>query len=163
MPEDRKKALVALLAKHAIPLIEDDAYAELFFGAKRPLPAKAFDNEGLVMNCGSFSRCLAPGYRVGWVAGGRFSAKIEQMLLMYTLSPAIPAEAAIAAYLDQGGYDRHLRRMRKALAGYLAGAVETVEMHDTVRGESSRARHRTAMKQKLSSPPAPSQTTLMRT
>ncbi|VTU29471.1 putative HTH-type transcriptional regulator YdcR [Variovorax sp. RA8] len=129
MPEDRKKALVALLAKHAIPLIEDDAYAELFFGAKRPLPAKAFDTEGLVMNCGSFSKCLAPGYRVGWVAGGRFAAKIEQMRLMYTLSPAIPAQAAIAAYLDQGGYDRHLRRMRKALAGYLAVAVETVEMY----------------------------------
>jgi DNA-binding transcriptional MocR family regulator len=129
MPEDRKKALVALLAKHAIPLIEDDVYAELYFGAKKPLPAKAFDTEGLVMHCGSFSKCLAPGYRVGWVAGGRFAAKIEQMRLMYTLSPAIPSEAAIAAYLDQGGYDRHLRRMRTALAGYLAVAVEAVQTH----------------------------------
>ncbi|VTU16445.1 aminotransferase-like domain-containing protein [Variovorax sp. RA8] len=129
MPEDRKKALVALLAKHAVPLIEDDVYAELYFGAKKPLPAKAFDAQGLVMNCGSFSKCLAPGYRVGWVAGGRFAAKIEQMRLMYTLSPAIPSEAAIAAYLDQGGYDRHLRRMRKALAGYLAVAIEAVQTH----------------------------------
>jgi DNA-binding transcriptional MocR family regulator len=129
MPDDRKKALVALLAEHEIPLIEDDVYAELYFGTKKPLPAKALDGKGLVIHCGSFSKCLAPGYRVGWVAGGRFAAKIEQMRLMYTLSPAIPSEAAIAAYLDRGGYDRHLRRMRAALIGYLAIAMEAVQAH----------------------------------
>lgn len=129
MPDDRKKALVALLAEHEIPLIEDDVYAELYFGAKKPLPAKALDAKGLVIHCGSFSKCLAPGYRVGWVAGGRFAAKIEQMRLMYTLSPAIPSEAAIAAYLDGGGYDRHLRRMRAALVRYSAIAMEAVHTH----------------------------------
>jgi len=126
MPDDSKRALVALLAEHDVPLIEDDVYAELYFGAKKPLPAKAWDAKGLVIHCGSFSKCLAPGYRVGWVAGGRFAAKIEQMRLMYTLSPAIPSEAAIAAYLDRGGYDRHLRRMRAALASYLTIALEAV-------------------------------------
>ena len=129
MPLDRKKALVQLLVEHEIPLIEDDVYAELYFGKKKPLPAKAFDVEGMVMHCGSFSKCLAPGYRVGWVAGGRFAAKIEQMRLMHTLSPAIPSEAAIAAYLDRGGYDRHLRRMRAALARYLAVAIEAVQRY----------------------------------
>ena len=109
-----------MLAEREIALIEDDAYGELYFGAKKPLPAKAFDTQGLVMHCGSFSKCLAPGYRVGWVAGGRFARKIEQLRLMYTLSPAIPSEAAIAAYLNQGGFDRHLRRMRSALIGYQA-------------------------------------------
>lgn len=129
MPEDSKKALVALLAEREIALIEDDAYGELYFGAKKPLPAKAFDTQGLVMHCGSFSKCLAPGYRVGWVAGGRFARKIEQLRLMYTLSPAIPSEAAIAAYLNQGGFDRHLRRMRSALIGYQAIAVKAVQDH----------------------------------
>ena len=81
------------------------------------------------VHCGSFSKCLAPGYRVGWVAGGRFAAKIEQMRLMYTLSPAIPSEAAIAAYLDGGGYDRHLRRMRAALAHYSVIAIKAVQTY----------------------------------
>jgi DNA-binding transcriptional MocR family regulator len=129
MPEDSKKALVALLAEQEIALVEDDAYGELYFGATKPLPAKAFDTHGLVMHCGSFSKCLAPGYRVGWVAGGRFARKIEQLRLMYTLSPAIPSEAAIAAYLDQGGFDRHLRRMRSALISYQAIAVKAVQDH----------------------------------
>ncbi|MBU2288850.1 MAG: aminotransferase class I/II-fold pyridoxal phosphate-dependent enzyme, partial [Gammaproteobacteria bacterium] len=69
MPQENKEALVAMLAEREIALIEDDAYAELYFGARKPLPAKAFDTNGLVMHCGSFSKCLAPGYRVGWVAG----------------------------------------------------------------------------------------------
>lgn len=129
MPEERKKALVALLAEQDIPLIEDDVYAELYFGARKPLPAKAWDTRGLVLHCGSFSKCLAPGYRVGWVAGGRFAARIEQMRLMYTLSPSIPSEAAIAAYLDRGGYDRHLRRMRAELLRYRAIAMEAVRLH----------------------------------
>lgn len=129
MPEDSKKALVELLARKEIPLIEDDVYGELYFTEKKPPPAKAFDRQGLVMHCGSFSKSLAPGYRVGWVAGGRFAKKIEQLRLMYTLSPAIPSEAAIAAYLDQGGYDRHLRRMRQALASHQAIAVDAVQEH----------------------------------
>ncbi|MBU1358863.1 MAG: PLP-dependent aminotransferase family protein [Gammaproteobacteria bacterium] len=129
MPQENKEALVAMLAEREIALIEDDAYAELYFGARKPLPAKAFDTNGLVMHCGSFSKCLAPGYRVGWVAGGRFAKRIEELRLMHTLSPAIPSEAAIAAYLNHGGFDRHLRRMRSALIGYQATAVQAVQDH----------------------------------
>lgn len=115
MSEDKKRALVALLAKHEVPLIEDDVYAELYFTAKRPLPAKAFDRRGLVMHCSSFSKCLAPGYRVGWVAAGRFAQQVERMKLMTTLSAAIPSQQALSGYLDHGGYDRHLRKLRQAL------------------------------------------------
>ncbi len=61
-----------------MPLIEDDVYGELYFGGKRPLPAKAFDTEGLVMHCSSFSKCLAPGYRIGWAAPGRFARAVAR-------------------------------------------------------------------------------------
>ncbi|WP_305807146.1 aminotransferase class I/II-fold pyridoxal phosphate-dependent enzyme, partial [Stenotrophomonas sp. YIM B06876] len=53
MPEDKKRELVALLARHQVPLIEDDVYGELHFAPQRPPPAKAFDTEGLVMHCSS--------------------------------------------------------------------------------------------------------------
>src|SRR3989344_1142154 len=66
MPEGKKSELVALLARHGVPLIEDDVYGELHYGPQRPPPAKAFDGTGLVMHCSSFSKSLAPGYRVGW-------------------------------------------------------------------------------------------------
>jgi len=43
MPEENKKEVVHLLSKHHIPLIEDDLYGDIFFGASRPKPCKAFD------------------------------------------------------------------------------------------------------------------------
>ncbi|MCV4273224.1 GntR family transcriptional regulator MpaR [Pseudomonas capsici] len=115
VPEARKRELVELLREHQVPLIEDDAYAELYYGPQAPKPAKAFDTDGLVMHCGSFSKSLAPGYRIGWVAAGRYAQKIERLKLMTSLCASMPAQAAIADYLQHGGYDRHLRKLRYAL------------------------------------------------
>jgi DNA-binding transcriptional MocR family regulator len=116
MPEERKRDLVALLARHGIPLIEDDVYGELHFAPKRALPAKAFDRDGLVMHCASFSKSLAPGYRIGWVAAGRFAPAIARAKLTSTLNTNVPAQIALARYLERGGFDRHLRRLRATLA-----------------------------------------------
>ena len=129
MADSRKQALVALLARHAVPLIEDDVYGELYFGLRRPLPAKAFDRQGLVMHCSSFSKCLAPGYRVGWVAAGRFAQKVQRLKLMTTLSTAIPSQLAISAYLQGGHYERHLRQLRQALEAQQALAFRVIAAH----------------------------------
>lgn len=115
MPEAKKRALVALITRYQLPLIEDDVYRELYFGKQRPLPAKTFDSEGWVMHCSSFSKCLAPGYRVGWVSAGRFSEAITRLKISTTLATSIPAQRALAAYLAKGGYDKHLRQLRHQL------------------------------------------------
>ena len=115
LDDDKKRALYQLLKRHQVPLIEDDVYAELYYGTRPPRPVKSFDAEGLVLHCSSFSKCLAPGYRVGWVAAGRYAERIARLKLMTTLSPSVPAQAALADYLQHGGYDRHLRRLRHAL------------------------------------------------
>jgi len=129
MPDERKRALVAMLAAHRVPLVEDDVYAELYFGAQAPLPAKAYDRDGMVMHCSSFSKCLAPGYRVGWVAAGRHARTVERLKLMTTLSAAIPSQEALASYLEHGGYDRHLRKLRLALARQQQVALDTIAQH----------------------------------
>jgi DNA-binding transcriptional MocR family regulator len=112
---EKKKALVELLAEHEVPLIEDDVYGELHFQPEYPLPALAFDKKGLVMHCSSFSKTLAPGYRIGWTSAGRFTDKVQRLKLMTTLSASIPVQAGIADYLQHGGYDKHLRKLRGAL------------------------------------------------
>ena len=124
-----KQRLVALLAQHGIPLIEDDVYGELYFGPAAPLPAKAYDRAGLVMHCSSFSKTLAPGYRVGWVAPGRFGERIERLKLMTTLSASLPAQAALADYLQHGGYDKHLRRLRHMLESQKASLLAAIARH----------------------------------
>lgn len=113
IPDERKKALVELLARHDIPLIENDVCGELYFGEKRPLVCKAFDTKGLVILLSSFSKDISPGLRLGWVAPGRFNSEVEW--IKFTLSASSPTlpQMAIAEFLESGSYDQHLRRIRR--------------------------------------------------
>lgn len=117
MPEARKRELVELLARHGVPLIEDDVYAELHHGEQSPRPAKAWDRDGLVLHCGSFSKSLAPGYRIGWVAAGRHAREVARLKLTTSLATSMPAQEALAEYLRGATYETHLRRLRRALKG----------------------------------------------
>ncbi|WAJ36154.1 GntR family transcriptional regulator MpaR [Pseudomonas sp. GOM7] len=129
MSEAKKQALYELLVEHQVPLIEDDVYAELYFGSHPPKPVKSFDRDGLVMHCSSFSKSLAPGYRIGWVAGGRYAEQIARLKLMTTISPSVPAQAALADYLQHGGYDRHLRKLRHALEMQQSAMLASAARH----------------------------------
>ena len=115
MPDENKEALVRLLSFHGIPLIEDDLYGDVYFGKKRPKSCKSFDEEGNVLWCGSVSKTLAPGYRVGWVAPGKYFDQVKRMKLYHSITSATPEQAAIANFLAAGRYEHHLRKMRQTL------------------------------------------------
>ena len=126
MPEERKRELVQLLASREIPLIEDDIYGDLTFGQQRPFAAKSHDRKGLVIYCSSFSKTLAPGYRVGWAIGGRFQDEMERLKMMTNLAAASPTQLALAEFLATGGYDHHLRAIRRIYAKNLSQLSEAV-------------------------------------
>jgi DNA-binding transcriptional MocR family regulator len=115
MPEQNKKQLIELLSRREIPLIEDDIYGDICFGPVRPKTAKAYDKAGLVMLCSSFSKTLAPGYRVGWTAPGRFRPQVESLKFTSSMATTSAPQMAIADFLQNGGYDRYLRKLRRAL------------------------------------------------
>lgn len=120
MPDDNKKELVRMLTEHNVPLVEDDVYGNIYFGAGRPKPCKFYDEAGIVMWVGSVSKTLAPGYRVGWVAPGKFKEKIIRQKLVQTVSSPSLFSDVIADFLEYGRYDHHLRMFRKKLyANYL--------------------------------------------
>lgn len=129
LPAERKRELVQLLARHDIPLIEDDAYAELQFSSPATLPAKAFDEQGIVLHCGSFSKCLAPGYRLGWVAAGRFVRDLARRKIESSLATSLPIQLAVAQMLKRGGYDAHLARLRQSLAARQSAAFRSLRRH----------------------------------
>ena len=129
LSDDKKRRLCALAKAYDLPIIEDDVYSELYYGAHAPKPIKYFDQEGLVLNCGSFSKSLAPGYRVGWVAAGRFAQKVNRIKLMTTISPSVPAQVALADYLQHGGYDRHLRKLRHTLERQQGAMLASAARH----------------------------------
>lgn len=113
---EKKQQLVALLQEHNVTLIEDDVYSELYFGRERPLPARAWDEQGNTLHCSSFSKCLVAGFRIGWVAAGKHARRIQQLQLMSTLSTSSPMQLALVDYLATKRYDTHLRRLRRLLA-----------------------------------------------
>jgi DNA-binding transcriptional MocR family regulator len=126
IPDEKKKELVELLARHEIPLIENDVMGEIYFGEKRPMVCKAFDTKGLVMLLSCYSKDISPGLRIGWVASGRYRSEVEW--LKFTLSPSSPtlSQMAVAEFLESGGYDQHLRRIRREYArnvGLMSDAV----------------------------------------
>ncbi|RXM50728.1 MULTISPECIES: PLP-dependent aminotransferase family protein [unclassified Chryseobacterium] len=120
MPDENKKELVKMLTEHNVPLVEDDVYGNIYFGAGRPKPCKFYDEAGIVMWVGSVSKTLAPGFRVGWVAPGKFKEKIIRQKLVQTVSSPSLFSDVIADFLEHGRYDHHLRMFRKKLyANYL--------------------------------------------
>jgi DNA-binding transcriptional MocR family regulator len=116
MPDEHKRELMLLLNTHDVALVEDDVYAEVYFGRERPRPIKYWDTRGQSLLCSSFSKCLAPGFRVGWVVAGPHAERIQRLQLMSTLSTNVPSQLALAEMLRQGGVDAHFRRLRHTLA-----------------------------------------------
>jgi DNA-binding transcriptional MocR family regulator len=116
MSDARKRELVELLTLHDIPVIENDVYNELYFGDGHPTSLKSYDTKGLVLYCASFSKSLTASYRIGWALPGRYASQVEKLKFLSTLTtPSLP-QLAIAEYLQNDGYDAHLRKLRKAFA-----------------------------------------------
>lgn len=114
VPDAAKREIVRLLASRGIRIVEDDIYSDLYFGRQRPLPYKAFDQTGSVLLCSSISKTVAPGYRVGWVAGGSFAERIASLKVGLSLQTNTLAQLTAADFLSLGGVEHHLRRLRQA-------------------------------------------------
>jgi DNA-binding transcriptional MocR family regulator len=126
MSDDDKQQLVELLERNQVPLIEDDIYGDLSFGDDRPTVAKAYDRSGNVILCSSFTKTLAPGYRVGWVAAGRYQGQLERGKMLSSVATASPPQLAMAEFLANGGYEHHLRSIRRTYARQVAQMGATI-------------------------------------
>ncbi len=115
MPLEHKQQLLTLAAQHDFQIIEDDIYGEFYFGNPPPT-LYSLDTQDRVMLCSSFSKTVAPGFRVGWALPGRQRARFLQLKRMTSLSTATLPQQVLAAYLGSGAYARYLRRLRQRLA-----------------------------------------------
>ncbi|MBP0012508.1 MAG: PLP-dependent aminotransferase family protein [Roseofilum sp. SBFL] len=126
MSNEKKQDLVELLARYQIPLIEDDVYGDLSFDGDRPKAIKAFDKDGFVLYCASYSKVLSPGLRVGWAIPGRYQSTVERLKLTVNMSTSPASQLAIAAFLANGGYDRHLRNLRRAYEQQMLQMIQAI-------------------------------------
>jgi len=113
MPEDEKRRLVREMAARGIPLIEDDIYGDLYFSDQRPRTLKSFDEDGSVMLCASFSKAVAPGYRIGWVLAGRHQDNVMRKKQIVSSATASLPQLTMAEFVRGGGYDRNLAALRR--------------------------------------------------
>lgn len=127
--DGQKAEIVRLLAQRNIPLVEDDVYGEIFFGEKRPSSCKSFDDRGEVIYCSSFSKTIAPGYRVGWMIPGRHYDKALELKTTTNICTAAPNQMAIAAFLREGYFERHLRRLRASIRNQMEALLLSLHRH----------------------------------
>jgi len=129
MAEENKKRLVKMLENCGVPLIEDDMYGDLYFGDARPLPAKAFDRTGNVMLCSSFTKTVAPGFRLGWVSPGRWYPQVQMAKFINSVGSPELLQLAVADFLATGGYDRQLRNLRRLFRDQVSQVSSSVVEH----------------------------------
>jgi len=129
MPDEKKEKLYRILADYDVPAIEDDIYGDLHYGERRPKPLKAWDTDGRVLLCSSFSKTLAPSLRVGWCAPGRYLERVKRLKFTNTLGTPVVLQKTISDFLRNGGYDHHLRSIRRAYQNQLHLFSQAVLRH----------------------------------
>ncbi|EAQ80465.1 aminotransferase-like domain-containing protein [Blastopirellula marina] len=130
MPDAAKRRLVEIMSQHQLPLIEDDIFGELHFDSGvRPNALKAFDRDGIVLYCCSFSKTISPGMRVGWCAPGIYLESFLQAKIALNPAVSIAMQSAVAKYLEIGGFDLHLRRLRRTLQDRARQMAYSVHQH----------------------------------
>ena len=115
MPEEMRQELVEMLEAHGVVLIEDDVYGDLLFDGHRPKPAEFYSRSGSVLTCGSFSKTIAPGYRIGWLIAGQYIDQIVQLKRSFSCSSGLLQQLTLSEFLATGDYDRYLKTLRPEL------------------------------------------------
>ncbi|MFC7337846.1 PLP-dependent aminotransferase family protein [Haloferula chungangensis] len=111
MSDAAKKQLIELAVREDFVIIEDDLYGELCHAGPRPSALTHFDRDDRVIHCGSVSKWLAPGLRIGWVISRRFRTELRRLKSVHYLSSSALSELVVAEYFSGGGAERHLRRV----------------------------------------------------
>lgn len=126
---EKRRRLVELAHRYGVPLVEDDAYGLLHYGGHPVPPMRALDDR-LVFSVGSFSKVMAPGFRVGWVVVPEAlvpllgSAKDGADINTSTFSQRV-----VSAYLEMGRFPAHLAAARGAYRERRDVLIAALERH----------------------------------
>ena len=114
MSQTTREALLQLAYRYRVPVVEDDVYAKVYFGAETP-PVSLFrqDTRSQVISLSTFSKMLAPGMRIGWLLAPTYMVKQLSLIKMRSnLFTGGLNQLVLSTMLREGEMDRHLRRLR---------------------------------------------------
>lgn len=116
MSQERRVELFQLCSNQRLPMIEDDAYGELWLDEEPPRPIKTLDQNGMLLYLGTISKTLAPGLRVGWLAGPESVAeRLGDVKMQVDYGASSLSQWALAELLAGGRYDDYLVSLRREL------------------------------------------------
>lgn len=122
MSLERRRAVLEMAVKHHMLIVEDDPYGDLYFGEAPPpsllaLSAQVPGSRELLVHCGSLSKVLSPGLRVGWMVGpAELLAKATMCKQFSDAHTSTFAQATAAQYLKAGRMPATLARVRQVYA-----------------------------------------------
>lgn len=126
MPDEHKRRIAALMAERGVAVIENDIFGEAAHGPHRPSVLQSFDSSGNVLLCSAFTKTLAPGLRVGWIAPGRWLLQVQMLKVRSSMACPVLAQEVLAQFMHDGGYDHHMRRLRAALRDQVRAVADAV-------------------------------------
>ncbi len=121
LSEGRRRALLELADETQTPILEDDYDSEFRYADSAadvaPPALKTWDSAGQVIYVGTFSKAILPGLRLGYAVGARpLLERLAIARFTSTLATDAISQAAIAAMLESGGLERHVRKLRRHYA-----------------------------------------------
>ncbi|MFT5609595.1 MAG: DNA-binding transcriptional MocR family regulator [Arenicella sp.] len=111
--DESRRKIVSLLERRDIPLIEDDVYGDLYFTEKRGTPTQCYSKKGLVLTCSSFSKTVAPGYRVGRLVSEKYGEKALQFKRAFSCSSSLLSQRTLSEFITSREYDRSIQNLRQ--------------------------------------------------
>lgn len=129
MPDNHKRRILKLTQERDIAIIEDDIYGELYFGLQRPRTLYSFDQTGSVLLCSSLSKSLSRDLRLGWIAAGKYSEKIQRLKVVTSLANSVTLQQGVSLFIAEGGLEKHLRQKRKQFKSQCHQLQELIYRH----------------------------------
>ena len=124
---DRRHKFMEIINRYEIPVIEDNPYGELRFEGEYMPALKSLDTKGLVIYLGTFSKILAPGYRLGWVcAEDEILAKYNFMEQAASLQASTIGQMETSKWIDMFDLDAHVNTIRECYRKRRAVMLETL-------------------------------------
>ena len=130
MPIRMRRELLSLARRYRVPIVEDATYRDLYFSGEPPPSLRELDDHNLVIYLNSFSKVMAPGLRLGWIAAA--PSIVEQIaIIKQRLDPHTPnlVQIAVARLMRQGAFDAHLRSLRTEHARRSTQMMTALQRH----------------------------------
>lgn len=115
MPVYRRRKLVEMAAQAGVTVIEDDVFFDHLWPEQQVPAVKSFDQENVVY-CSSFTKTIAPGFRVGWCIPGKHKEAILAQMFGRNLSVSSLPQQVLATFMRRGYTDDHIVNLRQHLS-----------------------------------------------